>query len=406
MLILTSLFTYHISIADASCPWIDTYERQIADVIKSVEQKSGKTPSVSCGAGTDYKVCHSCADRLSEKDWDSIRNMMAEPSFRKWHSGWHAETNGQPAPAGLDNDTFQGENFLYFHRELIRSVMANLAARGLPCLRIPTQIPEKANDPIWPNRSYLNAAQNKKVCDAQPKEILGNISQFESKFETAIAPILEKFRVERKKIEETLTGSAQMDAEDKLWQQRKKDEDEIRKRILGELGLTEKLVEILRSCPTEAALASFDKQQKRTAEAIKETVSPSNLTKNSLGAIGSEIDGGWHGGLHSKYATIPPRRTDCSRGEDHPLCEDLGGLSSTMVNQHFYLIHGVVDSTIDHWLKLNGYEVAAKDCRGIPKCYQWKGTYAGAPPDFLKGSGCDLKHGAQPVTENRDSVVR
>jgi hypothetical protein len=380
---------------ESTCPWIATYERPVGEVIKMIEDKTGKTPKVSCGAGKDYKVCHSCVDRLSDQQWDRIRNMMAEPSFREWHTGWHSAEGQQRAPRGISDEVFAGENFLYFHRELIRSVLANLAAQGLPCLRIPTELPDKASDPVWPNRSYLTALRNKKVCESQPQTQIQKVRSFQEKLDKESEQAHKMLRAERRKIDDdvNLTTEERFNAEQELWNKIDKDREERRARLRAEFGLTEELIESLSSCPDAQEFASYELQQRSLKSEISETSSANEL-KNSLGQIGANINYGWHGSLHSLYGTVPPRRSneDCSRGEEHPLCEHLGGLSTTIVNQHFYLIHGTVDSVIDKWLSAHNYETASLDCKGKSNCYQWKGNYAATPPDFLTGKSCQLKH--------------
>lgn len=144
----------HLAHADVSCTWIPTFEKPVEEVAALIEERTGKKPTVSCGGGPDYKVCHSCVDRLSDDQWAKVKIMMADPAFRRWHSGWHrGEMTQAESIAGRTGSTTEkvhGESFFFMHRELIRAVNANAAALDIPCVKEWSQLPTAANDSIWP----------------------------------------------------------------------------------------------------------------------------------------------------------------------------------------------------------------------------------------------------------------
>lgn len=170
----------------------------------------------------------------------------------------------------------------------------------------------------------------------------------------------------------------------------------IRLEILKSFALTEERVEDLESCPSEIRMQSLNAEQKKISDDIAKANTPTALRSIDLGALGSSITMGWHGGLHGRYTDM--NSPDCENGDNSPRCDHMGSASQSHVNQHFYKVHGLVDSHIDKWLAANGYETAARDCTGKTKCYKLGDLWMGDVPDYIRGTGCS--YGTAPATDS------
>lgn len=384
------IFTVPSFALSAECKWVATIGRSIDEIRQVVTKRSGREPNLSCGAGSDFTVCHSCTSRLSEEQWNRVQYMLAEPSFRRWHSTWHIgsfEAQRNATTPGMSLKEILGENFLYAHREFIRSVQANLAAMNLPCITPWTELP-RADDPVWPTYEVVKV-KAKGICKEKP-ELVGKVGNFEREMDAQLQEIRLEQSKARSEAEKIRDSEKLFQVLDEIWANEESKVRELEDALLKRLNLTEEIVEELRDCPTPEFLRRVQEQHSKAVQKVAKTSKPEFLRAHKLGEVGDRIDRDWHGELHAYYNDDQPAQ--CSADPSLPPCDDMGDANSSHVNIHFYKIHGLVDEHVDRWLKTHGYEIASKDCSGKEKCYQWKGTYLGEVPDFANGSGCTLVH--------------
>ncbi len=405
--IVTSFSNYLY--AAESCAWIPTGNHSIEQIKKKVEERSGKAPTISCGAGADFKVCHSCEDRLTVEQWRKVQKMLGQSSYRQWHSSWHsnsftdASTKARESGGALKAGEIQGENFFFAHREMFRNVQANLAAMGLPCISPWTELPKDADDPVWPNVSASKFRKMKEKCDLLGgSDTLAKIDIFNTELRAKTKEISDANRIKQQELEGTIKDRAELfQKRDELWKASQVQTREARQALLVKHALTEDIIKQLRDCPTNASMRSADSSQKSLYDAAAAHATPQYL-KGSLGNLGHEIEGSWHGSIHYNYNTEQP--SHCSSQSIAPECDDMGSPFSSHINIHFYKAHGLIDEYIEKWLKANNYEVASKNCSSSDKkCYKWKGTYTGDMPDFVTGKGCTLD---TPISSSETSAPK
>jgi hypothetical protein len=384
--------------AVSSCPWVPTLDKSPEEVAKIVEEKSGKKPTKSCGVGADFKVCHECATKLSPVQWSRIRWLLAEPTYRDWHFEWHgnsvADARTLAQKKGGDEAAYQGENFFYMHREIVRNVQANLSAMNLPCIAPWDTLPSKPDDREFPVLGATRKARALPRCKAidpsgsKLKQL--QTSEAERKAaERALAKFEEKKMVE---INGLTSPLARMEAKERFEQEKFRS----REKILANLK-----VKPPKLSPDEidTLLRCVDDNTEKDFASLKSKIEAHNSSdfflKNSLGKVGREIEESWHTGIHNLYDTEQPAH--CDEESVEPECDSMRDGISSHVNMNFYKVHGLVDKYVEKWLKLNGYDLASKDCKGKEKCYEWKSTYVGEPPGFVNGSDCKMVLGPNGI---------
>ncbi len=410
---ITLLILAPASHADVNCKWIPTFEKPVEEVAALVEERSGKKPTVSCGAGKDYKVCHSCVDKYTPEQWEKLKEMLAEPSYRQWHASWHISELDQDRPFwraiseqnGHKPAEVHGESFLYMHREMIRALNANAGALGLPCMNGWTKLPSAADDPEWPTVDAQNLSNDTPVCQTATPEMIRAAGAFERRLaqkdnmviaqvERDIATAREQYKNDPAKLAEELA---------RIFEKGEADKAKNRTDLLTELKLTEEQVSAFANCSTRPNMEVINQDFKKTVALTEVEAKPEYLKSHTMGAMGSDVASHWHGQLHGIYDSSPPHV--CTRGDVRPYCDNMAQFSSSHVNIHFYKVHGLVDNYIDKWLEQNGYETAAKDCAGKAKCYTWHDTWSSTPPDFVTGEGCALGV-APPLVDPFPSPIR
>jgi hypothetical protein len=380
--------------AENSCPWVPTLEKSPEEVAKLVEEKSGKKPTKSCGGGTDFKVCHECAQKLTPDQWRRIQWMLAEPSYRQWHFGWHGQSvtaaRTQARATKGNFETIQGESFFYAHREFYRNVQANLAAMGLPCIMPWSRLPETREDANFPTIGVVLDREARPVClKIDPSgEKLKQLQLSEDEFAVADRPIVREAEKRGEELQKLRSPTARMKLNSAI------DQEVAQKRANARKNLKNKPPEVSPE-DLEALQRCVDRGEKNNHERAKRDVQADNehefLQNNSIGAVGNAIDGNWHGPVHRLYET--PQSPDCVRGSIEVGCDSMADSFSSHVNMNFYKVHGLVDEFAEKWLARHGYEIASKNCKGKEKCYEWKSTFVGRSPDFVAGTGCRLEHG-------------
>jgi hypothetical protein len=83
---------------------------------------------------------------------------------------------------------------------------------------------------------------------------------------------------------------------------------------------------------------------------------------------------------------------------DDPSYDWLFDPYGSAVNRYFWKIHGYVDQVLKAWLAAHDMDVAKQDCAGpdgqpLPRCYTWKGTWAGINPDTYGEQKVEASHG-------------
>lgn len=385
--------------ADVNCKWIPTFEKPLEEVTALIEQRSGKKPTVSCGAGKDYKVCHSCVDKYSPEDWAKLQEMLAEPQYRNWHTNWHQSELSQENPfynviaqqTGRKPVDIHGESFLYMHREMIRALNANAAAMGLPCMNGWSHLPTKADDPEWPTVDAQNLLNDEPICKTATPETISNAATFARQLSRLNNEV--QFRVQqeledaKKLYADNPTKLAEESA--RIFEAGEAAKAKNRADLLVKLSLTEDQLTAFANCSTRPNMDVINQDFQKTVALTEVEAQPSYLKAHSIGEMGSSVSSSWHGQLHGIYDVSPPHV--CNRGDARPYCDNMGSFYSSHVNEHFYKVHGLVDNYIDKWLEQNGYDIAAKDCTGKAKCFQWSASnWSSTPPDFLRGEGCAL----------------
>lgn len=378
-----------------SCPWVATANQPLEKIVKDIEKKSGKKPTVSCGAGADFKVCHSCTEKLSPEQWQRIRPMLAEPTYRRWHERLHSSaeldalTNG---PSGVPYKDVQGESFLFAHREMIRATQANLAALGLPCVAPWAELPAKANDPQWPTFRMQKYQKVQDLCALpENKKRLGNVNLLNAEMEQAKQKIAKNTQAAKDRAQTESSDVQKRFAKlEEIAQKQTQQINQTWQSLLEKYQLSEDILTELKGCPIPEAIAEENKDHQRLIESTKKESSPDFLRQNSLGKMGDTVSVLWHGTLHLVYNT--PQPPACTLEDVAPECDNMDSNFSSHVNINFYKIHSYIDGYIDKWLKENKYQSIEKKCNGRAGCYQWKGSFLGPIPDFVDGSGCTITH--------------
>jgi hypothetical protein len=380
---------------DDTCPWVATVGQSLESIQAAIEKKSGKKPTVSCGGGDEFKVCHSCVDRLTDEQWAKIQEMLGDPNFNNWHTSWHNEifdaSKANAAAAGLSPEEFEGESFFFMHRNMIRNVNANAAALGFPCMLPWNEVPAVDSDPVWPTYDYVLAAETRKKCEAlDPGGVKqGKIKQYQEEYRTATRQIDLETNQKWDELanDATLTSDERWAKQDELQSDSDRQKSVIKRQLLEKYGLTIQDMKDLDRCVRNQDGFNSSSRERVRNSALSDA-DPAKLKSESMGRAGENINFDWHGSLHGIYNTIqdPKCRDDIS-----PIyCSYMGSPTTSHKNIYFYKVHGLIDTYIDRWLKANGYEMADTDCTGKEKCYQWKATYLSQVPDFVKGTGCTI----------------
>jgi len=109
----------------------------------------------------------------------------------------------------------------------------------------------------------------------------------------------------------------------------------------------------------------------------------------SLSKMGIDVEFDIHNLLHTRFSDTQEKvrpvyddpiykSTRSSRWRwDDPSYNHLSDSYSAHVHPTFWRIHQWVDERIEQWLRVHNYNVAMQDCTGVPKCYQWQGTWMG-----------------------------
>tara|TARA_Y100001958_G_C21245721_1_gene575591 strand:+ start:701 stop:1765 length:1065 start_codon:yes stop_codon:yes gene_type:complete len=150
-----------------------------------------------CGLpGLDWKVCKSCSSKKSEDMLVNVLDMLSSKEHRDWHYYWHSirrelsfDLNNLPPSIGRLNELVDsgwikmkekkdqysrqdfaqfikdhssggllaGEDFLFMHRQMIKMVQVELAARGDSCIAPWYELPNSVLDSEWavPRAVYL-----------------------------------------------------------------------------------------------------------------------------------------------------------------------------------------------------------------------------------------------------------
>ena len=400
----------HFSTAHAyRCEYLPTVDAKVSELQGKIAAKSGKgVPKLSCGGGDDWKVCYSCKDRLSKSEWAKVKKMLSLPAYRNWHSSWHAWEGDESQRTGMESPKL-GEAFLFMHREMIRSVQANLASKGLPCLKIRKSLPH-IND-----RNYkVNKSGNSPHCDHMfPKS---SIKKAFLRFLQVYSPIREQQLTKYENDLNAIRNNTSL-TESQLAEK----EDAINKKIHAETMRNARVKEAARILKRKAGARSLNQLEsfrehcgdfdpvRSYYQAMREFnnhTKKSFLKKSSMGELGAQINMTWHGSLHGIYSTVTPnkcRQTDRSADPD---CDGMEDPWSAHVNQNFHgAVHGPIDSFIERWLKVKNFKTASTNCAGKDKCYQWKSTHLAAVPDFVKGTGCkDVNKKVSDYPQNQGSA--
>lgn len=308
-------FCGNFNIYSIDLGWLNSY------LESSHPNNFGKTIVTCNTSGSEFKVCRSCSDNITEEAMNSIRPMLASRKHREWHDGWHkmnaifssfseegytedvkqsitpyVNTKWIPqsdTKAFLIKETsVKGESFLFMHRRMIEMVNVELTANGNPCLIDYKSIPD-FKDSKWPLLAYTQE-------------------------------------------------------------------------------------------PTEDGLIYAKNQLNIIRNKTIHYQNSNHLKSVTLNQLGEEISTDIHTNLHDFYAEledyVSPKCPEIMDSDDElnsSRCDDLGSNISSHVNRYFWLLHGHIDSFIGEWLKANGYLTISTDCIGKQKCYEWKGTYIG-----------------------------
>ena len=124
-------------------------------------------------------------------------------------------------------------------------------------------------------------------------------------------------------------------------------------------------------------------------------MSPDNLRRLSLGALGNLVEMTIHNMLHMRWAAEPRgyrpsldvmNPTGGDPNWDELNYDYLGDTYSSHVNPHFWHLHGWVDTLADRWAEANGRSI------------EWEGTWLGGPD--LTGDGHDHVEAAALASTN------
>jgi hypothetical protein len=143
---------------------------------------------------------------------------------------------------------------------------------------------------------------------------------------------------------------------------------------------------------------------------------PGYLKNKTLGQIGYTLESSLHNNMHMRWATDEPpaklgERPDITveflknglQKYDDPKYNWLADPYSAHVNRVFWKLHGLVDLSIFAWLNSNGYSTIEVDCTGESDCYEWKGTWIGAPPHGTPTKGGMAGHSGHEHGDGRDN---
>jgi hypothetical protein len=124
-------------------------------------------------------------------------------------------------------------------------------------------------------------------------------------------------------------------------------------------------------------------------------LTPGRLERLSLSQLGWALEFSIHNNLHMRFATTQPPagfegasqtggaplpldgKFPANWQYDNPGYNWLADPYGAALNPTFWKIHGFVDQMLTRWLKANGYQTVAVDCKGNKSCYQWHGTWTG-----------------------------
>ncbi len=157
---------------------------------------------VSCNLpGSDFQICRACQDEITKDQMAAILPMLTDTKHRKWHDFWHRmwnftyeidldppfevrphdqvlepqtavsfkllTENGWLPRSGVSKfikkaNEYDGESFLYMHRQMIKMVNLELTANGLSCIK-PWKSILPMNHKIWPVPQLIEDPRNKKL---------------------------------------------------------------------------------------------------------------------------------------------------------------------------------------------------------------------------------------------------
>jgi predicted NAD-dependent protein-ADP-ribosyltransferase YbiA (DUF1768 family) len=258
--------------ADVNCTWIPTFQKPAEEVAALIEERTGKKPTVSCGGGTDYKVCHSCVDRLTDEQWEKVRLMMADPAFRQWHRNWHQEDHSQSESIARriasTPEKVGGESFFFMHRELIRSVNANAAALDLPCLRGWDQLPRRVDDPVWPTAEHLRLSRGSAACDAATEAQKNGVAEFVTALDARMLELRTEMKNGRAEIDAITDPTAREAAFRTFMEEMRTRQEALRTALLAEFGVTEDLINSLQNCPSAVMTERLQANQRALSDRI------------------------------------------------------------------------------------------------------------------------------------------
>lgn len=150
----------------------------------------------------------------------------------------------------------------------------------------------------------------------------------------------------------------------------------------------------------------FDEQMNEL-RSLEANLDRMDLSRMSLGQLGTELEWTLHNGLHDRFSrprseimlvnAANPWTMKDFLSPQHPWNQSsyqhLGDPYASASNPIFWLIHSYVDQWIDRWLKANGYNEISDNCAGRSGCYKWLQTVNGQPWDG--GSGVEHAHQMQ-----------
>lgn len=109
---------------------------------------------------------------------------------------------------------------------------------------------------------------------------------------------------------------------------------------------------------------------------------PEYLRTVSLSEFGTKVEALLHGKLHTFYSW-PTQGCQNNETDNSVKCDDLTHDRTAHLNKYFWKLHGHIDQMLGDWLKANGKETIALDCRKAKNpatCQQWSGIWLGALP--------------------------
>jgi hypothetical protein len=378
--------------AAEQCKWVPVVGQTVDFVQAEVKKRSGKEPTKSCGGGEDFKVCHSCEEKLTPEQWKKVKPLLAQQNYRNWHTTWHAEAvqfSMKPEQAKkMIPNVYRGESFFYLHRQFYRSVQANLAAQGLPCISPWTELPEQISDPEWPTYGYQQLGKDAKACEIDPV--------LSEKVKAANQDLQEwtstKQMETQGKIANLMEAPDRMKAFKEIQELQRELRAETRRKqtqVMVDHKIEQSELAALQACLQSSPLTAEMTKHAMLRQSTELAKLPQSMMR-PLGQIGHEIEATWHGALHESYET--KQGAFCTVMMFAFDCDSMVAPISSHINMNFYKVHGFVDTYVDRWLKQNGYDRASENCGDDKKCYQWKGTFLGTVPDEVNGRSCGVEN--------------